>query len=824
MSIIPVLLRSHNGETFASALYSQANTDLYYFAILVIPTDLHSINNNSDSVAPVVVWSANPNHPVKAQATLELTVEGDLVLKHANSSVAWSTQTHGKSVAGMNLTDTGNLVLFGKNNAAVWQSFDHPTDTLLLGQKLRAGQKLTPSNSTTNISEPGLYSLSLTTEGLYAQIEADPPQVYFLESINFPNTSTDSNYIEFTRGHIKLCVNFMSYHFLKSPYSSAATMQYLKFESDGHLKVYQQYKNEFFMTHNTLTKSIRYCGYPMVCESYEICQEDHTCRCPDHYFNPIDYANHTLGCTESIPLSCEASQFQSFLNVSGVSYFAFRADPQKVPDLRNSDEESCKKACANDCSCRAAVFQDVGGSCYLVSQVFSLRNESDLVHRTAIFLKVQYSTKEAADPPNTVEPPISPKNSKRANAVPIIIITSSLGSLLAFIFLVVIKGVYRRKEVKDEKGVDEVEEAYLDQVSGAPKRFTYDDLKTITEDFNNKLGEGGFSSVYQGTQPDGKKVAVKQLDGLCQTKKSFLAEVESIGNIHHVNLVRLVGFCAEKFHKLLVYEYMSKGSLDKWIFPKLDESFMLDWQQRRKIIFDIAKGLCYLHEECIWKIVHMDIKPQNILLDEKFNAKIADFGLSKIIDRDQSQIVTIMRGTPSYLAPEWLHAAITERVDVYSFGVVILEIVCGRKVFDGAQNEEDMYLLGVFKRKGEEGQLLDMIDKNSENMQLNGPHVVDMMRLAAWCLQVDFTKRPSMLMVIKVLEGVMEVPGDLDYNFSYPTVTNVSVRIGQEAVELGVTISVVPCFIWSTVNHPVHVMYFFSSVKLVQRKLSFYMQ
>lgn len=351
------------------------------------------------------------------------------------------------------------------------------------------------------------------------------------------------------------------------------------------------------------------------------------------------------------------------------------------------------------------------------------------------------------------------------------------------------KGVH---EDGEEKSIGETEEDYLDQILGAPKRFNYDELKIITEDFNRRLGEGGFGSVYEGTLANGTKVAVKHLKVLSQTKKSFIAEVETVGNIQHVNLIRLVGFCAEKFHRLLVYEYMSKGSLDKWIFQKSDESLMLDWQQRRKIISDIAKGLCYLHEQCIRKIVHMDIKPQNILLDENFNAKVADFGLSKLIDRDQSQILTTIRGTPGYLALEWLHTSITEKVDVYSFGVVILETVCGRKVFKESQNEEDMHLLGVFKRKNEEGRLSDIIDKNSEDMQLNQPHVIDMMRLAAWCLQVDFKKRPSMSTIIRVLEGVVEVPSDLNYNFPYPTFMSDSVRIGQEDVEFGATISVVP--------------------------------
>ena len=126
---------------------------------------------------------------------------------------------------------------------------------------------------------------------------------------------------------------------------------------------------------------------------------------------------------------------------------------------------------------------------------------------------------------------------------------------------------------------------------------------------------------------------MKHLDGFSQIKKSFLTEIETIGNTHHFNLVRLIGFCAEKFHKLLVYKYISNGFLDRWIFSKNFE-MLLDWKHRKKIMIDIARGLTYLHEECRQKIVHLDIKPYNILLDENFNAKVFDFGLSRLADCD----------------------------------------------------------------------------------------------------------------------------------------------------------------------------------------------
>ncbi|XP_050271375.1 G-type lectin S-receptor-like serine/threonine-protein kinase SD2-5 isoform X2 [Quercus robur] len=331
----------------------------------------------------------------------------------------------------------------------------------------------------------------------------------------------------------------------------------------------------------------------------------------------------------------------------------------------------------------------------------------------------------------------------------------------------------------------------LTSEGGMPTRYSYDDLRTITKNFSKELGGGGFGTVFEGTLIDSTKVAVKRLDGFSQIKKSFLAEVETIGNTHHFNLVRLIGFCAEKFQRLLVYEYMSNGSLDRWIFNKNSE-MLLDWKLRKKIMIDIARGLTYLHEECRQKIVHMDIKPHNILLDENFNAKVSDFGLSRLVDRDQSQVVTTMRGTPGYMAPEWLSSVITEKVDVYSFGIVLLEILCGRRNFDRSQPEEAMHLVDLFKNKIEGDRLVDLVDKHSEDMQLHGEEVVNMMRVATWCLQNDFTKRPSMSMVVKVFEGVVNVESDLDYFFSNPHLLNPRTGVDNQEVQVVATTPLFP--------------------------------
>uniref|UniRef100_A0A452XJZ3 non-specific serine/threonine protein kinase n=2 Tax=Aegilops tauschii TaxID=37682 RepID=A0A452XJZ3_AEGTS len=299
------------------------------------------------------------------------------------------------------------------------------------------------------------------------------------------------------------------------------------------------------------------------------------------------------------------------------------------------------------------------------------------------------------------------------------------------------------------------EELNFGQFARMPTRFPFQKLRECTEGFNKKLGEGGFGSVYEGKLGE-ERVAVKRLEGARQGMKEFLAEVETIGSIEHINLVRLIGFCAEKSQRLLVYEYMPRGSLDRWIHYRHNNA-PLDWCTRCRIILDIAKGMCYLHEGCRRKIAHLDIKPQNILLDENFNAKVADFGLSKLIDRDQSKVMTMMRGTPGYMAPEWLTSQITEKVDVYSFGVVVMELISGRKNIDNSLPEESSHLINLFRGKARDNQLSDLIDKHSQDMLSHQEQVIEMMKLGMWCLLNDGGQRPSMSTVIKVLEGGMSI-------------------------------------------------------------------
>nr|CAD1832147.1 unnamed protein product [Ananas comosus var. bracteatus] len=288
--------------------------------------------------------------------------------------------------------------------------------------------------------------------------------------------------------------------------------------------------------------------------------------------------------------------------------------------------------------------------------------------------------------------------------------------------------------------------------------FTYNDLKRMTKNFSEKLGGGSFGSVAKGTLPDSTAIAVKRFEGLLRIgEKQFRNEVSTIGTIQHVNLVRLHGFCSEGNNRLLVYEYMPKGSLDTQLFRRNSVGTVLDWKTRYQIALGAAKGLAYLHEKCRDCIIHCDIKPENILLDDLFVPKVADFGLAKLLGRDFSRVLTTVRGTIGYLAPEWISGvAITAKADVYSYGMVLLEIISGRRNVVNSEDGSASYFPLEAVRKVNEGDVVSLLDD-----RLKGEAEFDELdracRAACWCIQDSEIYRPSMGQVVQILEGVVEV-------------------------------------------------------------------
>ncbi|KAL0406471.1 UNVERIFIED_CONTAM: G-type lectin S-receptor-like serine/threonine-protein kinase SD2-5 [Sesamum latifolium] len=376
----------------------------------------------------------------------------------------------------------GNLVLFDEKKAVVWQSFDHPTDALVPGQVLVAGMNLTAAVSATNWSEGGVFSVSMTSQGLVAYVTADPPQAYYDELYYGPNQNNETSYVKYQNGSLQLYVNSEpSGPDMTIDLPAAASAQYMKLGPDGHLRVFQ-WGTQWTEVADVFTGYLGVCNYPLVCGEYGICSNGQ-CSCPRssstvETFRQINDRLPDLGCSEVIPLTCNASSNHSFLDLEDVTYFSFTSDN------RSTDMKSCKEACFKNCSCKAAIFRygsnSSNGFCYLPSQIFSLmNNDKDLTYyNSSVSLKV-----EIARIVTGPEVGISPGGSDRKESVLGPVLGSTLGILCAAVAVGTAVFVYRRK-----KRSEEIEEDYLDHVPGMPTRFSYQELVTATDNFSKKLG------------------------------------------------------------------------------------------------------------------------------------------------------------------------------------------------------------------------------------------------------------------------------------------------------------------------------------------------
>ncbi|XP_019094737.1 PREDICTED: probable LRR receptor-like serine/threonine-protein kinase At1g56130 [Camelina sativa] len=342
-------------------------------------------------------------------------------------------------------------------------------------------------------------------------------------------------------------------------------------------------------------------------------------------------------------------------------------------------------------------------------------------------------------------PPSKGKN--RTGTIVGVIVGVGLLSIFAGVVIFIIRK--RRKPYTDDEEILSMDVK--------PYTFTYSELKSATQDFNpsNKLGEGGFGAVYKGNLNDGREVAVKQLSvGSRQGKGQFVAEVVAISAVLHRNLVKLYGCCFEGDHRLLVYEYLPKGSLDQALFG--DKTLHLDWPTRYEICLGVARGLVYLHEEASVRIIHRDVKASNILLDSELVPKVSDFGLAKLYDDKKTHISTRVAGTIGYLAPEYaMRGHLTEKTDVYAFGVVALELVSGRKNSDENLEEGKKYLLEWAWNLREKSRDSELID--DELKEYNMEEVKRMIGIALLCTQSSHALRPPMSRVVAMLTGDAEV-------------------------------------------------------------------
>ena len=695
-----------------------------------------------------VIWIANRDKPISLSDNLSFASNGNLTLINSTTNeVIWSSNTLElvDGVTKMQMQDNGNLAIMDNKNKTLWQSFDHPTDTLLSGQILRNYTKLVSKVSSTDFSS-GPYSLSLASNKDLCLMYSSGSDSDMDLSFSYWSMSKDANMVNLSNGspsYVEL--NPTGFSLMSnegtviSEYRMGCTsLCMVALDPSGNLIFSVFSSNLWTPVYQAPTSN---CDLPLYCGPLGLCSGGQ-CSCPGP-LQEVNKENITQGCTAPSVGQClsnNSSVLAPFQKISdNVDYF----ENKYVSPIKTDRLDECQEICSANCSCNFFFFNNVSTSCYTFSKLGTLKSGTTsgvvLYARSMVEDIPSQSSSDSKEFPRFV--------------LPLIIV----GSVLIIIFMTSIFLYWYCKMRKINLSGEEAgeEDLFLDVMPGFPRRFTFKDLQIATNNFSKRLGGGGFGSVYEGALNDKSKVAVKQLEGIGQGKKEFRAEVEIIGSIHHCHLVQLRGFCAEGPHRLLVYEYMINGSLDKHLFYGV-KSNVLDWNTRIKIALGTARGLAYLHEDCRDKVIHCDIKPENILLDDNFNAKLSDFGLAKLMNKEQSQVFTTMRGTRGYLAPEWImNLPISEKSDVYSFGMVLLELVGGRKNFEPSEVSEKRYFPAYAFDQIERGSPEELIDK-----KLNGrvnDDFLRVVRIALWCIQEETSLRPSMARIVQMLEGSAKI-------------------------------------------------------------------
>uniref|UniRef100_M4D4D3 non-specific serine/threonine protein kinase n=1 Tax=Brassica campestris TaxID=3711 RepID=M4D4D3_BRACM len=736
-----------NGGIFLESI----NKD-FGFGFITTPDDVTlftlSIIHKSSSR---LIWSANRASPVSNYDKLQFQANGAIVLRReeGGGSEVWRLDNANKNASRMELRDSGNLVVVsGDDGASIWESFDHPTDTLITNQVFKQGMKLT---SNASYSSNMTYSLEIKSGDMFLSVNSLTPQVYW-------SMGNDRGRIVDKDGGVVTSSSLLRNSWMFFDDKQSLLWQFLishnrddnstwiaVLGNNGVISFTILGSGEFAA--DSLTKiPTDKCATPEPCSPYYLCSVRKVCQCVS------GLSSAQSDCKTGITSPCKKTNNNATLSVKlvnagdSVDYFALGF---ASPFTNNTNLDSCKEFCNSNCSCLGLFFQNSSGDCFLFDWIGSFKSIASGGSGFISYIKVA-----------TNDSGVENKRDDDGKHFPyIVIIIVFVAIFIICLLIFAFCRIHRRTKAR-LLASQETTHSFVNILPGTSIQFSYKDLQSATNNFSVKLGQGGFGSVFKGTLPDGSHIAVKQLEGIGQGKKEFKAEVSTIGSIHHQNLVHLTGFCEEGAHRLLVYEYLAKGSLERWIFKRRDGDILLDWDTRFNIAVGTAKGLAYLHEDCDARIIHCDIKPQNILLDDDFNAKVSDFGLAKLMTREQSHVFTTLRGTRGYMAPEWITTyAISEKSDVYSYGMVLVELIRRRK------NKESLLASASFPayafKRMREGLLIENVDWDMEEGEgvdvMNDERVQRAMKTAFWCIQEDMHLRPSMSKVVQMLEGVFPV-------------------------------------------------------------------
>ncbi|CAM0952647.1 unnamed protein product [Alopecurus aequalis] len=710
-----------------------------------------------------------------------LNSDGSMVLKDYGGQIVWTNNVSSSTAQRANLLNSGNLIVKGKGETVLWESFASPTDTLLPGQSMTATVKLVSAN---RLLIPGQYSFHFDDQYVLSLFD-DEKDLSFIYWPNPTQTIWDKLRVPFN--HTTSGVLDSLGHFLGSDNATFTAADWgpgilrrMTLDFDGNLRLYSLDKLEG-------TWSVTWMAFPQLCAARGQCGMNGicvytpvpACVCAPGY-EVVDPSDRSKGCNPKFNITCNKQNVR-FVKLPNTDFLGYDLNP-----LRSVSLHTCKNICLSDCTCMGFAYWQGIGDCYPKSAFSGGLTLANLGSTGTMYIKIPKAIQVAMSSIPRSQP-LGPNYSANCSAANQYFIAHVMDELktgqteskfvylygfasaifLAELIFIVLGWYILRRESTQLRGVWPAEVGY-EMITNHFRRYTYTELVTATRRFQDELGRGASGIVYKGVLKDKREVAVKKLADVNQGEEEFQHELNVIGRIYHMHLVRVWGFCSDDPHRILVSEFVKNGSLDKILFGGGSLHALLDWKQRFNIALGVAKGLAYLHHECSEWVIHCDMKPENILLDENLEPKIADFGLAKLLNRGGSNMnVSRIRGTRGYLAPEWASSLpITAKVDVYSFGVVLLELLKGARVSDldkNADEEVEMVLKRMVRMLteklkldvSEQSWITDFIDTRL-NGHFNNLQARTMMKLAVSSLQQDRGGRPTMENVVQMLASVDE--------------------------------------------------------------------
>nr|XP_043633099.1 G-type lectin S-receptor-like serine/threonine-protein kinase SD3-1 [Erigeron canadensis] len=695
--------------------------------------------------ANLPVWTVGGGVRVSNNSTFRLSMDGRLTLVENHSNfIVWSSDTSNIGVEKVTLLNNGNLVLMGSESRVVWASFDRPTNTLLPGQTLHYPQNLRASSTksvssyyTFVIREPEGLALMWESNITYWTIPLSSSPAAIKEARFDPN-----GVLGLYDDMEKMVWSISSKDFGET----SVSLRHLRMDQDGNLRIYSW--NDAVRSWRVGWQAVEdQCNVFGSCGLYSVCGYNSTgpiCDCL--YSDSLDSGNvfpspdsGASGCKKMVDLgNCKAHTSMSIMKQT-VLYGLY---PPHDIDMMLSEKE-CKEYCSNDTTCLALTSKNDGsGICTLKRTAFISGSTSPSIPSTS-FLKVclvpQAVAAKGANPnatPKAISFPFQVNYRKFISAVAYVVLVTVLAILVLELFIVVFV-YHKRRYVSQNRALKGTKTNIQDN---ALIRLSYKEVQEITSGFSTQLG----FFVFKGLLLEEMVVVAKVLDVTVLSEKEFIKAVSILGGTHHRNLTALKGFCFEAKHKILIYECIPNGSVDKWLFDDKKEK---NWQQRIDIGVGVTRALVYLHTECQLCIPHGNLKLENVLLDDKLFPKVTDFGIKSFLQSGGS--CSSSEESPS-------------EKDIFMLGKMLIEIVLLSRntVADSLDQVMDQVM--------QEQKYLDSED-------LRG--VERVVRIALWCMQNQPFLRPSVGEVMKVLEGTLSVdrpPTSFAYRNDHDTEINVA--------------------------------------------------